>query len=259
MLKYILPIIVLLSFASCVSHKELLNFQEGPDWESLAKTAPIQPNLIIQPDDILSIAVYSFDMTAAAPYNIAGGSGTSNATGSVASISTPGGYLVDEEGNIDFPVFGKIKIGGLTISAAKTKIREQVATQLVDPVVMVRFMNFRITVIGEVNNPATYTIPDQKITLLEALGLAGDLTIYGKRDDILIIREVNGKREFGHINLKDKAVFNSPYFYLAQNDVIYVEPIKQKANTVADQSSKVLPWVTIGVTMITLLVTLFLK
>lgn len=251
-----IPLLVLLAaLSSCISSKELVNFQEGPDWESLSKSNLVQPVLIIQPDDILSITVHSFDMAAAAPYNISFNSGA--AQGSVASISTPGGYLVDTEGYIDFPVLGRIQIGGMSIPDAKIKIQKLVAQQLVDPVVMVRFMNFRITVIGEVSHPATYTIPDQKINLLEAIGLAGDLTTYGKRDNILIIREVNGKREFGRINLKDKAVFNSPYFYLAQNDVIYVEPIKQKANTIADQSTKILPWLTVAVTMITLLVTIF--
>ena len=247
-------IFIVAALSGCISHKELVNFQEGPDWESLSKSNLVQPVLIIQPDDILSITVHSFDMAAAAPYNIINNSG--NAQGAVANISTPGGFLVDAEGYIDFPVLGRIKIGGLTIPEAKNKIQQLVGQQLVDPVVMVRFMNFRITVIGEVARPATYTIPDQKINLLEAIGLAGDITSYGKRDNILIIREINGKREFGRINLKDKAVFNSPYFYLAQNDVIYVEPIKQKANTLADQSTKLVPWLTVAVTLITLLVTI---
>jgi polysaccharide export outer membrane protein len=255
MSKYLLSAIMIATLTSCISHKELVNFQEGPDWETLSKSNLTQPVLIIQPDDILSITVHSFDMASAAPYNISFNSAA--AQGAVASISTPGGFLVDAEGYIDFPVLGRIQIGGMTISEAKNKVQQLVSQQLVDPVVMVRFMNFRITVIGEVAHPATYTIPDQKINLLEAIGLAGDLTTYGKRDNILVIREVNGKREFGRINLKDKDVFNSPYFYLAQNDVIYVEPIKQKANTIADQSTKILPWLTVAVTMLTLLVTIF--
>ena len=246
-------IISLIGFSSCISHKELLNFQEGESWESVAKSLPVQPVLIIQPDDILNVTVQSFDMVAAAPYNLMAISAASQ--GSAANINTPGGFLVDPSGNIDFPVLGQIKVGGLNLTEAKEKIQKMVAQQLVDPVVNIRFMNFRITVLGEVNSPATYTIPDQKINLLEALGLAGDLSTYGRRDNILIIREVNGKREFGRVNLKDRSFFNSPYFYLAQNDVIYVEPLKEKTNTLADKSSKLVPWLTVVITFVTLIVT----
>lgn len=243
----------MIGFSSCISHKELLNFQEGESWESVAKSLPVQPVLIIQPDDILNVTVQSFDMVAAAPYNLMALSAASQ--GSAANINTPGGFLVDPLGNIDFPVLGQIKVGGLNLTEAKEKIQKMVAQQLVDPVVNIRFMNFRITVLGEVNSPATYTIPDQKINLLEALGLAGDLSTYGRRDNILIIREVNGKREFGRVNLKDRSFFNSPYFYLAQNDVIYVEPLKEKTNTLADKSSKLVPWLTVVITFVTLIVT----
>lgn len=247
-------LLALFLLSGCVSNKELTNFQQGENWDAVSKQIPQQPALVIQPDDILSITVHSFDMAAAAPFNTDFNKGSNQ--GTVASISTAGGYLVGQDGFIDFPVVGRVEVGGLTVDQVKNKVQQLVAKQLVDPVVMVRFMNFRITVIGEVSNPATFTIPNQKINVLEAIGLAGDLTPYGKRDNILIIREQNGKREFGHINLKDKSIFSSPYFYLAQNDVIYVEPIKEKANTITETSTKILPWISIAVTTLTLLATL---
>mgnify|MGYP003410515078 FL=1 len=250
----LLPLLSLLLLTACVSNKELTNFQSGENWDSVPKEIPQQPALVIQPDDVLSITVHSFDMAAAAPYNT--DFNLTAAQGSVASIATPGGCLVGPDGYIDFPVIGRIMLGGLTVEQAKNTVQKLVAKQLVDPVVMVRFLNFRITVIGEVSNPATFTIPNQKINILEAIGLAGDLTPYGKRDNILVIREQNGKREFGHINLKDKSIFSSPFFYLAQNDVIYIEPIKEKANTISERSTKILPWLSIAVTTLTLLATL---
>ena len=138
-------------------------------------------------------------------------------------------------------------------------LSEKLKDYLKNPIVNIRFTNFRITVIGEVNRPSTFTFPDEKVTILEAIGMAGDLTPYGDRKDILVIREQNGTREFGKINLRNRQIFESPYFYLKQNDVIYVYPIKDKSATINTQTQRIIPWVTALSTVATLIVTITLN
>lgn len=137
-------------------------------------------------------------------------------------------YLIDAEGNIDYPVIGKIKLAGLTKAQAADKLKAQVQTYVKDPILDIRLLNFKITVIGEVNKPSTFTVPAEQINVLEALGLAGDLTAYGKRENVLLIREKEGVRSTTRLNLNQKEMLMSPYFYLQQNDVLYVEPAKQR-------------------------------
>ena len=120
-----------------------------------------------------------------------------------------------------------------------------------------RWLNFKFTVLGEVSRPATYTLQERSVTVLEAVGLAGDLTNYGSRKNILVIREQDGKREFGRVDLQDRNVFASPYFYLNQNDVVYVEPLKQKTSVVSDQATEVLPWVSAGAILANIIILLF--
>jgi len=163
-------------------------------------------------------------------------------------------YLVDADGNINFPVLGKLKVAGVTTQQLGDQITQQLTTYLVEPIVNVRLTNFKITVMGEVKLPGTYTVPNERITLIEALGLAGDLTIQAKRSPILLIREKNGKREFITVDLTNKALFNSPYYYLAQNDVLYVEPNKAKVNSgaVGSGTSVLLSSIGILISLITL-------
>ncbi|WP_239495001.1 polysaccharide biosynthesis/export family protein [Pedobacter yulinensis] len=139
------------------------------------------------------------------------------------------GFRVDKNGDIKFPVVGNIKLEGLSISEAQKVLERAVDRFVKNPIVTVKYMNFRVTVIGEVNHPATFTVSNEKISILEALGMAGDMTPYGKRENVLIIRENDGQRTTTRVNLNQKDVLNSPYFYLRQNDVIYVEPDKAKA------------------------------
>ena len=182
----------------------------------------------IKPDDLLSITVSSINPEANILFN----------QGVIASESTVGtggvdktiqGYVVNNEGYIQFPILGRVKIGGLTKEEAIQKITAILQEYLQDPIVNIRFLNYRITVIGEVNKPSTFTVPTEKINLLTALGMAGDLTVYGKRENILIIREEGGKRTMTRVNLNNKDILDSPYFYLQQNDVVYVEPVETKA------------------------------
>ena len=134
------------------------------------------------------------------------------------------GYQVDKNGEINFPVMGKVKLADLTMEQATEKMTTQIKQYVKNPIVNIRFMNFKVTVIGEVNRPASFTIPSERINILEALGLAGDMTTFGRRENVLILREKNGVRTTARINLNNKEVLNSPFFYLQQNDIVYVEP-----------------------------------
>ncbi len=140
------------------------------------------------------------------------------------------GFLVDRDGNIELPLVKKIKVAGFTTSQAKEAIRQKAAIYYKEPVVNVRFANFYISILGEVNRPAQYTIPNEKATVLDAIALAGDMTVYGRRENVLLIRELDGKKYATRFNLNSSQVFENPYFYLRQGDVIYVEPNKARAS-----------------------------
>jgi polysaccharide export outer membrane protein len=196
--------------------------------------AQIEPT--IQPDDILSITVNSINPEATMIFNDQNAVVKLNDVGSQASGLS--GYLVDSHGNIDFPMLGKLKVSGLGTQQIKDTLRLKLDRYLKDPIVNVRLQNFKITVLGEVNHPATFTIPSERITLLEALGRAGDMTIYAQRNKVLIIREKEGIREQARVDLQTKEFFNSPYYYLYKNDVVYVEPAKAKTGASQDAYSR---------------------
>jgi polysaccharide biosynthesis/export protein len=138
-------------------------------------------------------------------------------------------YLVNQDGSIEFPILGSIKLGGLTLEEAREEMKFLLKSQVKEPSVNILIANFRVTVIGEVNNPANVLVGSERINIFEALGLAGDMTVYGKRENVLILRERDGVRYVHRVNLNEKNVLNSPYYYLQQNDIVYVEPHKQKA------------------------------
>jgi polysaccharide export outer membrane protein len=168
------------------------------------------------------------------------------------------GYRVNDMGSIKFPVLGEIKIDGLTIAQAQNLIEERLNRIVKNAVVNVKFMNFRITVIGEVNHPSTFTVQNEKINLLEALGLAGDMTPFGKRENVLLIRENDGKRMMVRVNLNNKEVLNSPYFYLKQNDVIYIEPDKAKSVEYSN-NNRMMPLIVAAISAVAVLATTFLN
>ncbi|WP_347158213.1 polysaccharide biosynthesis/export family protein [Pontibacter chitinilyticus] len=217
----------LLFMFSCRSAKDLAYFKDLPDNAVYSEKISNETEPKIQPDDLLNITVSSLNPEANALFN-KGVLITPSSTSTGVSSSRAGeeGYLVDKDGNIEFPVLGKVNVGGLTKQQAKAKLMAELQNYLKDPSVNIRFINFRVTVIGEVKNPSTFTIPSEKINVLEALGLAGDMTSYGKRENVLLIREENGVRKLARLDLNSKEVLNSPYFYLQQNDVVYVEPNK---------------------------------
>ena len=252
---------------SCVNTKKTVYFNNIQD------TILTEPNLHLEPvireSDVLNITVSSLSLEASVIFNtpnlVAGVSATnvSSASGSIpGAVGLPQytGYLVNAEGNIKFPVIGDIKAAGLTKKQLEDQIGQLLTDKklLVDPIVSVRFLNFRVTVLGEVNKPTTINVVNERISILEALGLAGDLTIYGKRDNVLLIREDGRKRIIRRIDLNSERILTSPFYYLQTNDVVYVEPNKAKiASTTRTQ--QLLPIVIAGLGFIAIIVTYSIK
>ena len=249
-------LVVTLMASSCVTHDELLNFTKGPE----LPTAPVDiqnlPQLEIQPDDLLSIRVKSLDPVAAEPFNVDPLNMNMNMNMAGGGMRPLIGYLVSREGTIDFPMLGTIKVIGMTTDELKALLLKELDPFLKDPIVLVRFLNFRITVLGEVRAPGTYFVGQERVTLLDMLGQAGDITPYGSRTNVLIVREQNGKRVSARLNLQNRNIFKSPFFYLQQNDVIYVEPLPTRTASIRDQSQRILPWLSAITALTTLALTL---
>ena len=193
----------------------MVYFQNVKNFETMVDTETFNAKLKI--GDILSIYVSTLVPSAAEPYNLM------MKTGSQAQLID---YLIDVDGNIDFPVLGKIKLLGLTVEEAKQLLKKKFeeCNLLKDPVIIIRLKNYRVTVSGEVRNPGVYPASGERMTILEAIGMAGDLTIKGRRDNVLVIRDFNGSKTYTRIDLTSKELFNSPVYFLTQNDFVYVEP-----------------------------------
>jgi len=237
-------LIGVLSTTGCTSYGALVNYNESPRIPTEAQAIINYKPITVQSNDVLSIQVLSTNPLVSKPFNLSEeGSG--------------GGYLVNSEGFIDFPTVGKIKLKGLEIEMVKSKIIEAIAPYFeAPPIVQVRLANFRVNVNGEVGSPGTFSVNNQRMTLIDAITLAGDFTSYSARDSILIIREQDGMRTFGYINFNSPELFNSPYFYLQQNDVLYVKPNKSIVNTVRDPATRFLPWVGAAVSLVALLLSI---
>jgi len=231
--------VALMALASCGSVKDIAYFQNRAvnDPEAIDKHAGI----LIQPKDMLSIVVSSRNPELVAMFNLPV---ISYQAGSEMMTSAANqrlmGYIVDNEGYIDFPVLGPIKVAGLTRWELSNLIKKRLLDDglLSDAVVTVEFMNFKVSVIGEVNSPGTYTIQGDKVTLLQAISLARDLTIFGQRENVCVIRELDGQRIIYEVNLCDVNMFKSPAYYLQQNDIVYVQPseVKARQSTTDDKS-----------------------
>lgn len=237
--------ITLLLLCSCHSSRQAIYFNVQQDL-----TTQIQVHdtaNVIQNNDILSITVSSLSEQESQRYNLP------NTVAGTGSNAIPGGYLVNEEGNILFPVIGSIKAAGFTKRQLEGAITDSLLTKrlLLDPIVSIRNLNYKVTVLGEVQRPSVINVPSEKITLLEALGFAGDLTIYANRRNVLLIREEANQRTFKKMNLNSTEIFSSPYFYLKPNDVIYVEPNKTKISS-ASATRQWLPIVLSGLTFLTI-------
>lgn len=257
--NFIFFLVLILGLQSCVSHQQLLTLEKANlsynQPEDIANNITIR----IQPDDILTITVHSFDPEAASPFNSAQSRGNNSQLFNSNNLSAAQlflGYLVNAQGYVELPILGKIKLAELTLDEASSKIVEALSPYLKDATVNVKYLNFKVTVLGEVNAPSTYTVPNTRVSIFDALGLARDLTKYANRNNVLVIRESNGKREFGRLDLQSKDIFSSPYFYLTQNDVVFVEPIKPRTATVADPLQRYVSYISAGLSILTLIVAL---
>ena len=231
-LRLTLAAAIAMAFASCnpETYKKINYLQDINEDTSMSMT--VNKGIIIQPQDQLSIIVTSRDPKMAIPFNL---SVATTYSGSELSVSGGSqritGYVVDNSGDINFPSLGTVHVSGLNRWELQDLIKDKLADTglLRDAVVTVEFMNFKVSVLGEVTSPGTYSVTGDKITILQALALARDLTIYGQRDNVRVIREQNGKRQIYVLNLTDSEIFSSPAYYLQQNDVVYVTPSKVRA------------------------------
>lgn len=217
---------------SCASRKDIIYYQNIDTIKAGQNTNSYEVK--IQPDDLLMIIVSAEDPEIALPFNLSTVAVQNNLNLQAAtSQNVIQSYLVDKSGNIEFPVLGKLQIGGLTRTEALQLLKDKIGVYIKNPIINMRIMNFKISMQGEVNIPGTYTVASERITLIEALSMAKDMTIYGKRDNILIIREVNGIKSYNRVDITKADFINSPFYYLAQNDVVYIEPNSTKVNASA--------------------------
>lgn len=235
-LTHILLYLLLPFVFSCSSSKKLTYFRNLDEKGDYKVPIGNIEETKIQPSDLLSITVNSLNPES----NILFNNGVLAPAGSSVQAVDPTrrneGYLVDKDGNINFPVVGTIALGGLTKTQASEKITVAIRNFVKNPIINIRFLNFKITVLGEVTRPSTFSVVSERINVLEALSLAGDMTPYGKRENVLVIREKDGNRTTTRINLADKNSMASPIFYLQQNDIVYVEPSSGRALQASTQS-----------------------
>ena len=256
MKKTIASVLLLLTatlyLSSCGSTKDVAYFQNADS--TLLSASKALYDARIMPKDMLTITVNTTDYIAAVPFNLL----VRNTLGANGNISSGGGgslqtYLVDNNGVIRFPVVGDLHVEGLTVRQCEDLIKSKIAPYMAadeKPVVTVRMSSFHVSVIGEVSRPGTFTVSTEKINVLEALAQAGDLTIYGKRDNVMLIREAaNGEKSIHRMDLRDANLINSPYYYLQQNDIVYVEPNKTKARTSTISSSTTI-WFSVVSTLV---------
>ena len=241
-------ILILALLSSCASRQDIVYFQN----DLIESSGEINntPILTYKSGDMLAIDVSASEMEAARPFNLPAVTYNSTVISAQGTLKMQT-YLIDSNGNINFPVLGTLKLEGLTSTEATTLLKTQLEPYLKSPIVNIRISNFTISVLGEVNKPGAYTIQDESVSLSEALGLAGDLSIYGQRNDILLIREIKGVKYFEKLDLTSINIVNSPYYYLSQNDVIYVTP-----NNARVRSSKYSPNNTVLISAIATLATI---
>lgn len=240
--KYCYSLLVSFFLMSCVSYNSLKNYNQSElpaEPQIVTNYAPIK----LKTNDLLQIDVNSIESEAVKVF--------SN------SENQASGYLISEDGNIDFPLLGKVFLKGKTTSEATIEITKRLGTYFIKPpIVNMRLINFKVNIHGEVSSPKSIAVNSERFSLIDAITEAGDFTHYSRRDSILIIRENDGIRSFGYVDFNSIEVMNSPYFYLQQNDVIYVQPTKNKLAAVRGRESTVLPWISIGVSLILLVTTL---
>lgn len=263
----VLILTVTLMFSSCATKRNLVYFSNLPD--STAYTEAIQNQIQpkIEVGDALAIKVTTLNPQSNILYNSGSVPLTSSSMNNTASAALPTsgalgnatlaeGYVVDNDGNINFPLLGKIALSGLTIDQAQQKMTDLISKTDKGVIVNISIQNYKVTVIGEVTRPGSFTVPNDKVNVLEALGMAGDMTPYAVRENVLVIREKNGQRTMQRLNLTDKNVFKSPFFYLQQNDVVYVQPEnKLKASQADTRYVRLIPIITAAISALAIVLT----
>jgi len=239
--------LVLFILASCKPPQRTAYFQDVPDSISVKKILQTIPPeaAVVHPDDVLNITIQTLDPSANTilnqgnlPVNSGAVSGVDNNNNSTTQ-AVIAGYLVNKEGYVHLPYIGDVLVKELTTDQIKSVIAQKISVYFKDPVVNVRFTNFKITVLGEVRNPTTFLVPNENPTIFDAIGLAGDITLYGRRDNVMLIRsEAGGKRSIVRVNLDSTSAIASPYFYLKPNDVLYVEPTPDRVASTSEYRTR---------------------
>ncbi len=258
-IRFLVSFLIITGLFSCRHVKDVAYFQEGkkddnkvvyPNFnQNKPKVTPYEA--IIQSNDILSIYVSSLSKEASAFFNE---TQVETASDSRYSTQTAAGYLVDASGNIELPLIGKVKVAGLTTQIARDTLVKRLEIFLQNPSVKIYFANFRVTILGEVVRPGVYNVTNEKLSLTEAIGLAGDLTIFGNRKKIMLIREIEGEKKFFNLDITSRDMLNSPYYFLHSNDVLYVEPTSGKVS-LSDNFYRVVPMAISLITLAIVLVT----
>lgn len=242
---FTLILVLLAGLSGCTSYKNVPYLQNPEVVNNYGKEIPLY-DAKIMPKDLLSITINTSDPQAAAPFNLTVQTPMNAALTNINTTTQPTlqQYLVNNNGEIDFPVLGRLKVGGLTKNQAEDLIREKLQPYLKEkPIVTVRMSNYKISVLGEVARPGSFTVSNEKVNVLEALAMAGDMTVYGVRTDVKLIREdAEGKREIIPLDLTKSDLVLSPYFYLKQNDILYVTPNKTKAKS-SDIGTTTTTWI----------------
>ena len=249
-IKYVSIFSLAILLNACATSEKIVYFQDIEGQVVNDTLVNFEPE--IQFGDILAINVSAIEAEAAIPFNLY----ETPITNGNFTNTKPLTYLVNVDGEIQFPVIGKIKVGGLTTKQIVDKLTIVLVDYIKNPIINIRLVNFKVSVLGEVNKPGSYVVDNERISIIDAISLAGDLTIHGKRKSIMLIREINGKRLMVTIDLTSKELFNSPYYYLAQNDVIYVAPNKTKVNSsvVGANTGVIVSSVSILITLLALLI-----
>ena len=241
--KTVLFFLLIVLLTGCNAYEKIAYLQQAGNQVQLTESDrnPV-PEPVIKVGDVLMITVNTNTPEAAIPFNlplIPGGESSRSYSGGNGSYLSYGlsmqNYLVDMQGDLIFPVVGKMKVAGMTKTQLAEKIKSSIYPQYIteEPIILVRYGNFKVSVLGEVLRAGSFPIDNEKVSIFEALAMAGDMTIYGKRESVLLIRENNGVRETIRLDIRDKNLVNSPYYYLQQNDIIYVEPNDSKARSSA--------------------------
>lgn len=263
-LFYFFALFSVLLISSCGTPQNVIYFSDldSSNVSSIPVAKFKEP--LIQTDDILSINIQTLEIEAPPGLNQTSitGTGTTSSPSSSEDRSSAkegaaaSGFLVDEDGNVEIPMIGTIKLAGLTTNQARELVRTKAAKYYKEPTVQVRFANYKVTILGEVTRPSTYTVPYKKVTVLDAISMAGDLTIYGKRENVLLMRENGDHKDVVRLDLNSSTLMASQYYYLKQNDIIYVQPSKAKSS--ANNAARV-QLITIAISIATLLTTLLIR